>query len=131
MVKEGPIVLQPAGLLKIPEEFLTILEPPKEFRVPNFDCKLPFTFCCHHCTCSKHVELDKKPVLPSGNTICSSKDEFYGTWPNRNVRGFRRPSFGRQKSVGGLEGVRHKRIRFKSVGCRKSLENEVGASIPF
>lgn len=40
-------------------------------------------------------------------------------------------NFGNQKSMGGLGGIRMKKVGLKSVRFGKSLDQGVGASIPF
>jgi len=115
---------------------LPILRPPKGFRVPVFRCRTP-SLSWQHCGCLSHTHLP-----PRRSSIAWSAferynvDPMYRTWPNRATRRFGRPlrrTVGTQSSLDGARsslGVLRCVVRSIDM-TERSLDQEIGASIPF
>lgn len=115
---------------------LPILRPPEGFRVPVFRCRTP-SLSWQHCGCPSHTHLP-----PRGSSITWSAFErcgvepVYRTWPNRAARRFGRPARRTVGTQSSLDGVKSSlgflRCVVRSIDMtERSLDQEIGASIPF
>lgn len=115
---------------------LPILRPPEGFRVPIFRCRTPSLFW-QHCGCLSHTHLPprRSSIVWSAFERCSM-DPMYRTWPNRATRKFGRPS---RRTVGTQSSLDSTRSSLGILRCvvrsidmtERSLDQEIGASIPF
>lgn len=115
---------------------LPILRPPEGFRVPVFRCKTP-SLSWQHCGCLSHTHLTprRSSIAWSAFERCSM-DPMYRTWPNRATRRFGRPSRRTVGTQSSLDGARSSlgilRCVVRSIDMtERSLDQEIGASIPF
>lgn len=115
---------------------LPILQPPEGFRVPVFRCKTP-SLSWQHCGCLSHTHLPprRSSIAWSAFERCSM-DPMYRTWPNRAARRFGRPSRRTVGTQSSLDGARSSlgilRCVVRSIDMtERSLDQEIGASIPF
>ncbi|TGZ54456.1 Neuropilin and tolloid-like protein 2 [Temnothorax longispinosus] len=115
---------------------LPILRPPEGFRVPVFRCRTP-SLSWQHCGCLSHTHLPlrRSSIAWSAFERCSM-DPMYRTWPNRATRRFGRPSRRTVGTQSSLDGARSSlgilRCVVRSIDMtERSLDQEIGASIPF
>lgn len=115
---------------------LPILRPPEGFRVPVFKCKTP-SLSWQHCGCSSHTHpLPRRSSITWSAFERCSVDPMYRTWPNRTARRLGRPTrrtVGTQSSLDGIKSsLGFLRCVVRSIDMTKrSLDQEIGASIPF
>lgn len=115
---------------------LPILQPPEGFRVPVFKCRTP-SLSWQHCGCLSHTHLPPRRSSTSRSAFerCSTVP-MYRTWPNRAARRFGRPSRRTVGTQSSLDGARSSlgvlRCVVRSIDMtERSLDQEIGASIPF
>lgn len=115
---------------------LPILRPPEGFRVPVFRCKTP-SLSWQHCGCPTHTHLPprRSSIIWSAFERCGM-EPAYRTWPNRATRKFGRPSRRTVGTQSSLDGARSSLGVFRCVVrsidmTERSLDQEIGASIPF
>lgn len=127
--------VRPEAALKLHD--LPILRPPEGFRVPVFKCRMP-SLSWQHCGCPSHTHPPprRSSISRSAFERCSTVP-MYRTWPNRAARRFARPSrktVGTQSSLDGRArsslGVLRCVVRSIDM-TERSLDQEIGASIPF
>ncbi|KYQ58103.1 Neuropilin and tolloid-like protein 2 [Trachymyrmex zeteki] len=115
---------------------LPILLPPEGFRVPVFRCRTP-SLSWQHCGCLSHTHLPQRrsSIAWSAFERCNV-DPMYRTWPNRATRRFGRPSRRTVGTQSSFDGARSSlgflRCVVRSIDMtERSLDQEIGASIPF
>lgn len=115
---------------------LPILRPPEGFRVPVFRCKTP-SLSWQHCGCPSHTHLPprRSSIIWSAFERCGV-DPVYRTWPHRAARRFGPPSRRTVGTQSSLDGTRSSlgiiRCVVRSIDMtERSLDQEIGASIPF
>lgn len=115
---------------------LPILRPPEGFRVPVFKCKTP-SLSWQHCGCFSHTHpLPRRSSITWSAFERCSVDPLYRTWPNRAARRLGRPTrrtVGTQSSLDGIKsslGILRCVVRSIDM-TKRSLDQEIGASIPF
>lgn len=115
---------------------LPILRPPEGFRVPVFKCRTP-SLSWQHCGCPSHTHLPprRSSITWSAFERCGV-DPVYRTWPNRAARRFGRPARRTVGTQSSLDGARSSlgilRCVVRSIDMtERSLDQEIGASIPF
>ncbi|EFN85188.1 hypothetical protein EAI_06382 [Harpegnathos saltator] len=115
---------------------LPILRPPQGFRVPVFRCRTP-SLSWQHCGCPSHAHLPprRSSITWSAFERCGV-EPAYRTWPNRTARRFGRPArrtVGTQSSLDGAKSsLGFLRCVVRSIDMtERSLDQEIGASIPF
>lgn len=126
--------LQTKAALKLND--LPILRPPEGFRVPVFKCRTP-SLSWQHCGCPSHTHPlpRRSSIIWTAFERCST-DPVYRTWPNRAARRFGRPA---RRTVGTQSSLDGSRSSLGGLRCvvrsidmmERSLDQEIGASIPF